>query len=98
MWGLLAFYTRDLRLANLSEKTGELGYCQYYIDLSNDLLSADIIEAVPITISRAATRMELSQSKGGFLRKILTTLRNVNISRSSEEPSKKSLMGLGKVN
>ena len=67
LWGLLNFYTRDMRLANLSKD--ELRYCQHFIDLAGDLLQDGKKTAFVISLSRAVTVLELSQSKGGFLRK-----------------------------
>lgn len=71
LWGLLNYYTRDLRLANLSKD--ELRYCQHYLDLAGDLLQDGKKRAFIIGLSRAVTILELSQSKGGFLRKRLGT-------------------------
>lgn len=92
LWGLLGFYTRDMRLANLSAWNGELQYCQYYLDLANDLLQANMIEPFMITLSRVATILELSQSKGGFLRRKMNTFTQEQINRQ-DEPPKKSLFG-----
>lgn len=92
LWGLLGFYTRDMRLANLSTWNGELEYCQYYLDLANDFLQCDMIRPFLISLSRVATMLELSQSKDGFLRKKMGTLRTENIT-GTEEPPKKGLFG-----
>lgn len=92
LWGLLGFYTRDMRLANLNYWNGEVQYCQYFLDLANDLLQADMIKPFLISLSRVATLLELSQSKGGFLRKNMNTLRTENTNFDSEPP-KKTLFG-----
>jgi len=92
LWGLLGFYTRDMRLANLSLWNGEVQYCQYYLDLANDFLQAEMIEPFLITLSRVATMLELSQSKGGFLRKQMNTLRTEAF-HGDLEPPKKKLFG-----
>jgi len=92
LWGLLGFYTRDMRLANLSVWNGELNYCQYYLDLANDFLQNGNIEPFLISLSRVATMLELSQSKNGFLRKNGNTLRQETLS-GEMEPKKKSLFG-----
>lgn len=94
LWGLLGFYTRDMRLANLSGFNGEFQYCQYHIDLAGDLLSADMIGSFLIALSRAATILELSQSKGGFLRRKQNTFTQENVSRD-DGPAKKQLFGVG---
>ena len=91
LWGLLGFYTRDMRLANLNPWLGELAYCQYYLDLANDFLQAGIIEPCLISLSRVATILEISQSKGGFLRRKMNTFTQENIRK--DEPPKKSLFG-----
>lgn len=95
LWGLLGYYTRDMRLANLSATTGELQYCQYYLDLAGDLLQAGMIEPFVIGLSRVATMLELSQSKGGFLRKQHNTFRHEQ-TKQEIEPPKKTLFGAGK--
>lgn len=95
LWGLLGFYTRDMRLANLAVLTGELNYCQYYLDLANDFLQASQIEPFVICLSRVATILELSQSKGGFLRRKMNTFTQESIS-GEMEPPKKNLFGARK--
>jgi hypothetical protein len=94
LWGLLGYYTRDIRLGNLSEWNNELQTCRYMLDLAGDLLQADLIEPFLICLSRAVTILETSQSKRGFLRNIMNTFiqetRNQNL-----EPPKKGFMGMG---
>lgn len=94
LWGLLAFYTRDMRLANLSQWNGEVEYCQYHIDLAGDLLQSDMYGAFLVALARAATILELSQSKGGFLRRKQNTFTSEHITKD-EGPQKKSLFGAG---
>lgn len=74
LWDLLSFYTRDMRLGNLSVVTGEFQYCRDCIDLAGDLLGEGYISAFITSLSRAVTVLELSQSKGGFLRKRNNTI------------------------
>jgi len=95
LWGLLGFFTRDMRLANLSRMDNELEVCRYMINLAGDFLQIDMIEPFLISLSRAATIMETSQSKGGFLRKMSNTLIQKSSSESIE-PQKKTLFGKGK--
>lgn len=90
MWGLLNFYTRDMRLANLDNK--ELFYCRYYLDLGGDFLQVDMIEPFLICLSRVASVLETSQSKKGFLRKRMNTITSEQYS-SDFEPKKKTLWG-----
>ena len=92
LWSLLGYYTRDMRLGNLNEKNNELATCRYMIDLANDLLYSDMPEPFLISLSRAATILETSQSKKGFLRNIMNTLRHENINQNIEPP-KKTLFG-----
>lgn len=95
LWGLLGYYTRDIRLGNLSNMNNELETCRYYLDLAGDLLNADMIEPFIIALSRAVTILETSQSKGGFLRKMMNTLIQHSTSQQFEAP-KKGLFGGGK--
>lgn len=95
LWGLLGYYTRDMRLANLSVWNGELAYTQYYLDLAGDMLQAEMIEPFVICLSRVATILELSQSKGGFLRRRMNTFTQEGITQELEPP-KKTLFGVGK--
>jgi len=95
LWGVLGYYTRDMRLANLTQWDGELEYVRYYIDLAGDMLHANMIMPFLIALSRAATRLELSQSRGGFLRKRLGTITEESTHREMEPP-KKNLFGVGK--
>jgi len=88
LWGLLGFYTRDLRLANLSEWNNEIQTCRYMIDLAQDYLSENMVEPFIIALSRAVNIMETSQSKGGFLRKQMNTLTQKHVSQSLEPPKK----------
>lgn len=95
LWGLLGFYTRDLRLANLSEWNGELQTCRYMIDLANDYLSENMTDPFIIALSRAVSILETSQSKGGFLRKQMNTLTQKSVSQNLDPP-KKGFFGGGK--
>lgn len=96
-WELLAFYTRDFRLANLNSLLGEVQYCQHYIDLAGDCLRDGYMEAFATSLARAATVLELSQSKGGFLRRRQNTLTQESL-QGDMEPKKKSLLFGGKKN
>lgn len=95
LWGLLGFYTRDLRLGNLSVWTGELATCTYYLNLANDFLHSKMPEPFLICLSRVATILELSQSKGGFFRRRSNTLTQEHFN-AELEPKKNSLFGKGK--
>lgn len=90
-WELLSFYTRDFRLANLNALTGEIEYCEHFIDLAGDCLREGYMEAFATSLSRAASKLELSQSKNGFLRKRQNTLTTENL-QGDMEPKKKQLL------
>lgn len=92
LWDLLGFYTRDMRLGNLSWIDNELNVCRYFINLANDFLTVDQIEPFLVALSRAATILETSQSKGGFLRRTQNTLYQ-HQTRQEMEPPKKRFMG-----
>ena len=89
LWALLGFYTRDLRLGCLDVKK-DIPYCEYYLNLANDLLKADFIEPFIIALSRVASKVEISQSKNGFLRRRPNTLRTEKV-ESNLEPKKQGL-------
>jgi hypothetical protein len=88
LWGLLGFYNRDMRLGNLDAWNNELQTCRYMIDLANDCLDENLCGSFMVSLSRSATILETSQSKSGFLRKIINTLTQRNISENLEAPKK----------
>lgn len=90
MWERLNFYTRDMRLGNLDRT--EMEYCHWWLDFASDSLQEDYFESFVVSLSRAATIIELSQSKKGFLRKQPNTLTTEN-KYLEMEPAKKSLLG-----
>jgi len=92
LWGLLGYYTRDMRLSNLSTFDNTYYYVTYYLDLANDYLLCNMIEPFMICLSRAATQLECSQSKGGFLRKMQNTLRREDY-HTELNPPKKDFFG-----
>lgn len=92
LWGMMSFYTRDLRLSNLSYKSNEIQYCQHYLDLAGDCLKEGMIKPFLICLSRVATITELAQSKGGFLRRQMNTIRSENVDEILE-PKKKNILG-----
>lgn len=95
LWGLLSFYTRDMRLANLN--LIQQNRCEHYIDLAGDLLQSGLTKPFIIALSRAATTLELSQSRGGFLRKRLTTITSESY-KEEKEPAKRNFFGKTKNN
>jgi len=92
IWSLFGIYTRDLRLSNLSYKAGEIQYCQHYLDLAGDILNFGFQEAFGASMRRVATITELAQSKGGFTRRQMGTVRQES-SQEFLEPEKKNFFG-----
>jgi len=90
LWGLLGFYTRDMRLSNLNHE--QMVYCIHYINLAGDCLQEGLVRPFIISLSRAATVLELSQSKGGFLRKRLSTITSESY-HEEREPPKRNFFG-----
>lgn len=97
MWGLLAMYTRDLRLGNLAVWNGELDVCNFWLNLSGDLLRDGYVESFFSALSRVITMLELSQSKGGFLRRRHGTITQERTgSGDSIDPARRGVMGNNK--
>lgn len=88
-WELLAYYTRDLRLANLNMM--EMVYCQNWLNIAGDCLRLGYGKSFVTALSRVITVTELSQSKGGFLRRRMGTFTQEKISK--DEPGSKNLLG-----
>ena len=89
-WGLLAYLTRDIRLGNLT--SSEVENCKHLLDLAGDLLASGYIRSFSAAIKRVAHILELSQSRKGFFRKLINTLRREEI-RSDLNPPKPKFFG-----
>lgn len=89
-WELLAYYTRDMRLANID--VVELIYCQTWLDIAGDCLRLGYTKSFITALSRAVTVLELSQSKKGFLRKRHGTMTRESVT-STEGQNKNILTG-----
>lgn len=98
-WNTLGWMSRDLRLGNLSSNpmNDEIGYVDYHMVLANDMLNSGMIETFLDLLARIASKLELSQSKGGFLRKRINTFTQESY-KQEMEPPKKSLFGTSKKN
>lgn len=83
-WELLAYYTRDLRLANID--TGEMIYCGTWLDIAGDCLRQGYTKSFVTALSRVVTVLELSQSKRGFLRRRHGTYTRETVSREENAP------------
>ena len=90
LWGLLSYYTKDMRLGNLDQS--DYVRAVYYLDLAGDCLRDGYTSAFMACIQRVITVLELSQSKKGFLRKAMGTIRQENIT-GEMEPKKTSILG-----
>lgn len=96
-WNTLGWMSRDLRLGNLASNpvNNEMGYVEYFMVLANDMLNSGMIETFLDLLARIASKIELSQSKGGFLRKRINTFTQESY-KQELEPPKKSLFGTNK--
>lgn len=90
LWELLGFFTRDMRLANINDS--QFRHCNYYLNLANDYLRTDRIQPFLITLSRAVSILELSQSRGGFLRRRMNTITSENY-QTQLDAKKKNFFG-----
>lgn len=96
LWELLAIYSRDMRLANLEANDEE--FCEHYINLSGKLLRKGYARSSILALVYAVTRLELSQSRKGFLRKIFRTFKK-EITMEETTPKKRGLItGMEKFN
>lgn len=96
LWELLAIYSRDMRLANLQSE--DENYCEHFINLSGKLLRKGNPRSSILSLVYAVTRLELSQSRKGFLRTIFRTQKK-EISMEETQPKKRGLLtGLEKGN
>jgi hypothetical protein len=92
LWGLLSYYTRDLRLGNLSTWNNEISFCHHWLSLAGDLLRAGHVKSFLSALSRVVDRIEISQSKQGFYRKRMGTVTSEQFSNKDLEPNKKNLV------
>lgn len=90
VWDTLGMFTRDMRLGNLSNQ--EMIYVQHFTDLAHDLINENMAEVFSISYSRGATVNELSQGKGGFLRKRFGTFTREEFRTESAPPKKSGLL------
>lgn len=91
--GILAVYTKDIRLGNLSTASGEYEFVAYYLELAVDLLDSGFSEPCILALNKALSHLELSSSKSGFLRKNFNTYREEKLSNQIDPPKKSPLGG-----
>lgn len=89
-WGLLAYLTRDMRLGNLTGE--EVDVCKHLLDLAGDCLQEGYSRSFSAAIKRVAHILEISQSRKGFFRKLLNTIRREDY-RSDITPHKSTFFG-----
>ena len=112
LWGLLSFYTRDMRLGNLPNWSNEVFLVEEHINYAGDCIVGLQIKPPKVDskfkyakqihfsasflkiLKQAITKLEVSQSRGGFLRRRLGTLTQENF--TSEMPKKKKGILQGK--
>jgi hypothetical protein len=95
-WANMELFTQDFRLGNLSGR--ELFVARYNIDLCSDILTAlpaSFNKPALISLERAVSVVETSQSKGGFLRQLFNTFFQ-HSSLKEDAPTKRNFFGMGK--
>lgn len=71
-WSELSVFRKGFRLGNLD--AAQAKNCVDNIDLAQDLLTEGYTEPFKILWSRVISRIEISHSKKGFMRKMLNTM------------------------
>jgi hypothetical protein len=94
LWSLLAMYTKDVRLGNL-DMWGQK-YVEDQLDLASDCLALGYIRSFTRALSRAITKLEVSQSRGGFLRKRSNTFTKEQFTTESKAKPVKDWLGRNK--
>jgi len=89
LWGLQSYYSRDLRLGNLTR--ADMNSALYYLSLAGDFIRTDNIKSFMTSISRVSDIIELSQSRDGFVRKRFGTITQERIDSTGDDPKKKDL-------
>lgn len=89
LWGLLSYYTRDLRLGNIDYTVYIV--CTEWLDFAGDCLRIGAVSSFLTSLSYVITRLELSQSRNGFLRKRLGTFTQEHFNEFSDKNNKGGL-------
>lgn len=87
-WHALKFVKRDLRLGNLNPKIDDIGWMEDRVHLAQTLLSlrdGAFKCLAPSSIMPVIASLELSQSRGGFVRK---NFRTFSFKNESEDKSR----------
>lgn len=91
LWAQLHFYTKEFRLGNLTP--AQVNYCMFYGDFGHDLLSSTYKKSFMACVSRMVSTVEMSQSRKGFLRKLLGTFTQQTVYKDA---SRKGVFGESK--
>lgn len=95
-WGLLSYYSKDLRLGYLNDQitkgSNEVEIANFYLNIAGDCLRLGYPKAFETALRRVITLIELSQSRNGNLRRDMITIKQ-DISQSINKPKKKGILG-----
>jgi hypothetical protein len=89
---IMEVFQRDLRLGNLRRKDGELERARFMMDLALDCFNEGYTEPCVLLLHRVATMIDTSQSDGGFLRNLFSTLIKKDVTEDIT-PKKRGLFG-----
>lgn len=95
-WKTLRFLKRDLRLGNLQAKYDDYEWLDNQVQLVQNILSLRdgyFDKIAPMALIRVVAAIELSQSRGGFLRQWFRTF-NINSKESEANPRGGGLFGM----
>lgn len=90
---ILAVYTRDFRLGNISTGNGEYEFVVHHLRLAVEYLTLDYKNCFMLSLNKSLSYLETSSSKKGFLRKLLQTIRYQQVDDENTDPEKKSPLG-----
>jgi hypothetical protein len=95
-WGLLSYYSKDLRLGylndNITKGSNEVEIANFYLNIAGDCLRLNYPKSFETALRRVITLIELSQSRNGNLRRDMITIKQ-DISQSINKPKKKGILG-----
>jgi len=95
-WGLLSYYSKDLRLGylndNITKGSNEVEIANFYLNIAGDCLRLGYPKSFETALRRVITLIELSQSRNGNLRRDMITIKQ-DISQSINKPKKKGILG-----
>lgn len=86
LWDYLSFYTRDIRLGFLNKK--DVDYCEFWLEMASNFLHDDLLESFYKALNKVISKIEVSQSREGNLRRNTKTTTSEQ-RLSYEEPPKR---------